>query len=81
MKKKEIRKRLRHMEDCMEEMERKMRCLDSTLFFISLGMEHFHQTENCFEVNTTQFIKDYLKAVRNVEIAGLHEVLTELKNV
>ena len=34
MKKKEIRKRLRHMEDYMEEMERKVRCLDSTLFFI-----------------------------------------------
>ena len=46
MKKKEIRKRLRHM----EELERKVRCLDSTLFFISIGMEYFHQTEDCFEV-------------------------------
>ena len=77
MKKKEIRKRLRYM----EEMERKVRCLDSTLFFISIGMEYFHQTEDCFEVNTIQFINDYLKAVRNVEIAGLHKVLTELKSV
>lgn len=81
MKKKQIRKRLRHMEDCMEEMERKVRCLDSILFFISTGMEYFYQTENCFEVNTIQFINDYLKTIRNVEIAGLHEVLTELKNV
>ena len=81
MKKKEIRKRLRHMEDYMEEMERKVRCLDSTLFFISIGMEYFYQTENCFEVNTIQFINDYLKTIRNVEIAGLHEVLTKLKSV
>lgn len=81
MKRKEIRKRLRHMEDYMEEMERKVRCLDSILFFISTGMEYFHQTENCFEVNTIQFINDYLKTIRNVEIAGLHKVLTELKSV
>lgn len=81
MKKKQIRKRLRHMEDYMEEMERKVRCLDSILFFISTGMEYFYQTENCFEVNTIQFINDYLKTIRNVEIAGLHEVLTELKSV
>lgn len=81
MKRKEIRKRLRHMEDYMEEMERKVRCLDSILFFISTGMEYFYQTENCFEVNTIQFINDYLKTIRNVEIAGLHEVLTELKSV
>ena len=81
MKKKESRKRLRHMEDYMEEMERKVRCLDSILFFISTGMEYFYQTENCFEVNTIQFINDYLKTIRNVEIAGLHEVLTELKSV
>ena len=81
MKKKEIRKRLRHMEDYMEEMERKVRCLDSILFFISTGMEYFYQTENCFEVNTIQFINDYLKTIRNVEIAGLDKVLTELKSV
>ena len=81
MKRKEIRKRLRHMEDYMEEMERKVRCLDSILFFISTGMEYFYQTENCFELNTIQFINDYLKTIRNVEIAGLHEVLTELKSV
>ena len=81
MKKKQIRKRLRHMEDYMEEMERKVRCLDSILFFISTGMEYFYQTENCFEVNTIQFINDYLKNIRNIEIAGLHEVLTELKSV
>ena len=81
MKRKEIRKRLRHMEDYMEEMERKVRCLDSILFFISTGMEYFYQTENCFEVNTIQFINDYLKTIRNVEIASLHEVLTELKSV
>ena len=81
MKKKQIRKRLRHMEDYMEEMERKVRCLDSILFFISTGMEYFYQTENCFEVNTIQFINDYLKTIRNVEISGLHEVLTELKSV
>lgn len=81
MKKKQIRKYLRHAEDCMEEMERKMKCLESTLFFISLGMECFHQTDDCFEANTIKFIKDYLKAVRNVEVAGLHEVLTELKSV
>ena len=81
MKKKQIRKYLRHAEDYMEEIEVKMRCLDSTLFFVSLGMEYFHQTENCFEGNTVQFINDYLKAVRNVEIAGLHEALAKLKNV
>ena len=81
MKKKQIRKYLRHAEDCMEEMERKMKCLESTLFFISLGLECLHQTGDCFEANTIKFIKDYLKAVRNVEVAGLHKVLTELKSV
>ena len=81
MKKKNIRKYLRRADDYMEQIERKMKCIDSTLFFISLGMEYFHQTEDCFEVNAIQFINDYLKAVRNIEITGLHEVLEKLKSI
>ena len=61
MKKKEIRKYLRRADDYMEKIEKKMRCIDSTLFFISLGMEYFYQQEDCQQSNMVQLVKDYLK--------------------
>ena len=81
MKKEKIRRYLRRADDYMEEIEKKMRYIDSTLFFLSLGLEYFYQQEDCQQVNMVQLIKDYLKTVKNVEVAGLHEVLEELKEV
>ena len=81
MKKKEIRKYLRRADDYMEKIEKKMRYIDSTLFFISLGLEYFCQQEDCQQVNMVQLIKDYLKTINNFEVSGLHEVLKELKDV
>ena len=51
MKKKEIRKYLRRADDYMEEIEKKMGYIDSTLFFLSLGLEYFCQQEDCQQVN------------------------------
>ena len=81
MKKKEIRKYLRRADDYMEEIEKKMGYIDSTLFFLSLGLEYVCQQEDCQQVNMVQLIKDYLKTIKDVEAAGLHEVLKELKDV
>ena len=73
MKKKEIRKYLRRADDYMEKIEKKMRYIDR--------MEYFCQQEDCKQSNMVQLVKDYLKTVKNVEVAGLHEVLKELKDV
>lgn len=81
MKKKEIRKYLRRADDYMEEIEKKMGYIDNTLFFFSLGLEYFYQQEDCQQSNMVQLIKDYLKTIKNVEVAGLHKVLEELKDV
>ena len=61
MKKKEIRKYLRRADDYMEKIEKKMRYIDSTLFFLSLGLEYFCQQEDCQQSNMVQLIKDYLQ--------------------
>lgn len=81
MKKEKIRRYLRRADDYMEEIEKKMRYIDSTLFFLSLGLEYFCQQEDCQQVNMVQLIKGYLKTIENVEVAGLHQVLKELKDV
>ena len=81
MKKEKIRRYLRRADDYMEEIEKKMRYIDSTLFFLSLGLEYFYQQEDCQQSNMVQLIKDYLKTIKNVEVAGLHQVLEELKEV
>ena len=47
----------------------------------SKGMEYFYQQEDCKQSNMVQLVKDYLKTIKNVEVAGLHEVLKELKDV
>ena len=79
MKKENIRKYLRRADDYMEQIERKMKRIDSALFFISSGMEHFHQTEDCFEANTIKFINDSLKTLRTGDIAELHKTLDKLR--
>lgn len=81
MKKKDIRKYLRCADDCMEQIERKMKCINSMLLFLSMGMEYFHQKEECPEAKTVQCVRDYLKTMRTDEIASLHEVLDQLKEV
>lgn len=81
MKKKHIRKYLRRADDCMEEIERKIRCMDAVLFFLSMGMECFYQTEDSQEVKTVQFIRDYLKTIKTGEIADLHGALERLKKI
>ena len=81
MKKKHIRKYLVRADDCMEQIERKLRGIDSMLFFLSMGMEYFYQKEDSPESKTVVFIKDYLKTIRTDEIASLHDALTQLKKV
>lgn len=81
MKKKNIKKHLQRADGYMEEMERKIKCMESALFFLSLGLEYFHQQENCHDANTVQFISSYLKAVKDNEVAGLHDVLEKLKGI
>lgn len=81
MKKKHIRKYIRRADDYMEAIDRKIDCMDKTLFLISLGLEYFYQKEDCQEVRAIQLIRDNLKALNDNEIAGLHEVLNSLKDV
>ena len=71
MKKKEIRKYLRRADDYMEKIEKKMRYIDSTLFFISLGMEYQMETiqrlERELEVAKTERIREkstYMSRIR-----------------
>lgn len=51
------------------------------MFFVSSGLEYFYQQEDCQQANMVQLIKDYLKTIKNVEVAGLHKVLEKLKDV
>lgn len=81
MKKGRIRKYLRHIDDYVEEMERKIKRIEKTLFFVSLGMENFYGKGDCMEADMVQLVRDYLKAVEKEEMAGLHEVLEKLKEV
>lgn len=81
MKRKQIRKYFRRADDCMEQIERKLEGINSMLFFLSMGMEYFHQKEECPEAKTVQCVRDYLKTMRTGEIASLHEVLEQLKKV
>lgn len=81
MRKKQIRKYLQRADDYMEKLEKKMRSMDAALFFISLGLEYFHQEGDCYEVGAVQFINDSLKSMRAVEVADLKEVLDELRKV
>lgn len=81
MKRKQVRRYLRHIDDYMEEIERKMKCMDKTLFLISVGLEYFCQQEDCIEANAVLLVQDYLKSIRTGEIAGLQEVLSKLKEV
>lgn len=81
MKKRHIRKYIRRADDYMETIDRKMICIDKTLFLISLGLEYLYQKEDCQEISAVQLIRDNLKALSDNEIAGLHEVLNRLKDV
>lgn len=81
MKKKHIREYIRRADDYMETIDRKMICIDKTLFLISLGLEYLYQKEGCQEISAVQLIRDNLKALSDNEIAGLHEVLNRLKDV
>ena len=81
MKRKQIRKYLVRADDCMEQIERKLEGINSMLLFLSMGMEYFHQKEDCPEAKTVQCVRDYLKTMRTGEITDLHEVLDRLKEV
>ncbi len=81
MKKKQIRKYIRHVEDCMEKIERKMKCIDSTLFFISLGMEHFYGQKDQYEIGMVDNIRDCITMLRTGDIVELNKTLDKLKEV
>ena len=79
MKKEKVKKYLRRADDLMEEIERKMRCMDATLFFLLLGMENFYRQEDCYEVGMLQTIKEYLDMLQTGDITELHKILDELR--
>ena len=81
MKKEKVRRYLRRADDCMEEIERKMRCMDSVLFFILLGMENFYRQEDCYEVGMLEAVRDYMEVLRRSDIARLHKTLDKLREV
>ena len=81
MKRKKMRKYVRRAEDKLEEMERKIRCLEDAVFYIVLGMEALSQQENCCEANTMQAVGGCLKTVRTTDIMGLYKALEELKEI
>ena len=81
MKKEKVRRYLRRADDYMEEIERKMKCIDGTLFFILLGMENFYRQEDCYEVGMMESVRDYMDMLRTGDMAKLHKVLDKLREV
>lgn len=81
MKKEKVRRYLRRADDYMEEIERKMRCIDGTLFFILLGMENFYRQENCYEIGMLETIREHMDMLRAGDIAELHKILDKLREV
>ena len=81
MKKENIRKYLRRADDCMEKVERKMRCIDATLFFLLMGMESFYRQEDCYEVAMLEAVRDHMKMLEEGDIAELHNILNKLREV
>ncbi len=81
MKKEKVRRYLRRADDYMEEVERKMRSIDATLFFILLGMENFYRQEDCYEVGMMEAVRQYMDMLRTGDIAELHKTLDKLREV
>ncbi len=81
MKKEKVRRYLRRADDYMEEIERKMKSIDGTLFFILLGMENFYRQEDCYEVGMMESVRDYMDMLRTGDMAKLHKVLDKLREV
>ena len=81
MKKEKVRRYLRRADDYMEEIERKMRCIDGTLFFVLLGMENFYRQENCDETGMMDTVRTYLEVLRAGDMAELHKTLDKLRKV
>ena len=81
MKKEKVRRYLRRADDYMEEIERKMKCIDGTLFFILLGMENFYRQEDCYEVGMMESVRDYMDMLRTGDMAKLHKILDKLREV
>ena len=79
MKKEKVRRYLRRADDYMEEIERKMRCIDGTLFFVLLGMENFYRQENCYETGMMDTVRTYLEVLRAGDMAELHKTLDKLR--
>lgn len=77
--KEKIRKRLRRADDALENMKRKMRCMDAALFFILQGMEFFCQQDSPYDAAVVGLIRDYLKDIQDVELAELEKQLTHLR--
>ncbi len=79
MKKKHVGKYVQQAEDKLEVIQRKMRNMEGALFFISLGLESFYQSEDCYEADTIQAIRNYLKSLTAGEIKEMEKVLKHLK--
>jgi len=79
MKEKYIRKNVQQAEDKLEAIQRKMRHLEGALFFIALGLESFYQCEDCYEVDTIQAVRDYIKTLTEGELTELEKRLEHLK--
>jgi len=79
MKKRHVRKYVQQAEDRLEVIQRKMRNMEGALFFITLGMESFYQSEDCCEAGTVQAIRNYLKSLTSGEMKELEKALKHLK--
>ena len=77
MKKEKVRRYLRRADDYMEEIERKMRCIDGTLFFVLLGMENFYRQENCYETGMMDTVRTYLEVLRAGDMADIYVINRE----
>ncbi len=79
MKKKHVRKYVQQAGDKLEVIQRKMRNIEGALFFISLGLEAFYQSEDCYEADTIQAVRDYLKTLTAGEMKEIEKALKHLK--
>lgn len=76
---KNIRKKLRRLEDVVDNIQTKLHNTAGLLELIRLGMERLYKEEYTYEISSVIVLKEYLLTINNTEIAKIQTMLTEMK--
>lgn len=72
-------RQLRQVKDIVENLDSEIVNLIGVLEFIYLGMESLYRTDSSYELSAVSVIQQYLKVIRNKDIAKLNEILESME--